>query len=114
MRKQPSLKKADTGHAGSGHETSFGQIEGAKTVDVNEVGLREGFTKRTFVTKCALLHPFGRGLAGGSREAFETRRRDSMQRKDWPAPPDAQKDQLRGQEGNESPDQSYQQKPKRI
>jgi hypothetical protein len=64
---------------GSGKETSFGKITGAKVIKSdNSDGERENATKRAYTKKCENLHgPFGPNLAGGNAARFEELRKHS-------------------------------------
>ena len=96
-------KQAGTGKVPDGPSTE--KID-AKTVDVDEFGRREGFTKRTYVT-LAKDPDFGPGLAGGSAQRFYEIRRKQMQRQDWGRPSDANEDELPRSEKHDARGQDY-------
>lgn len=63
--------QAGTGKVPDGPST---KPVGAKTVEVNEVGFRDGFTRRTYTTPCGAPQ-YGPGLSGGDKERFEELKR---------------------------------------
>ena len=65
---------------GSGSESGFGKIKGAKLVPSSDDsdGERKNATKRAYTKKCGNLHgPFGPNLAGGNAARFEELRKHS-------------------------------------
>jgi hypothetical protein len=65
--------KSNSGKAGTGHETSFGQMEGetvVPTVDANG-DPRQNFTRRVFSTVAAPT-TFADHCAGGNKKRFES------------------------------------------
>jgi hypothetical protein len=61
---------AKRAQVGSGKETSFGKIKGAKEIGTPQSsGERDGIVKRVTTTACGVPQ-YGPGLAGGSKKRF--------------------------------------------